>query len=164
MAARPIVDQAAAQFNGMLFSNGGADGIRNMIRMARLHTGRNRILWAYRSHHGNPGATLVAIGDWSRIPNEYARGHRHFLGPALAASSSGRPDSNRTPDARFATSSTWSRARLPPRSRPCYSSRYRALLAFLFPARGSGGGGGPCDKCRVVLIPDEVIAGFDRQQ
>ena len=149
----------------MLFTNGGSDGIRNMIRMARLHTGRIRVLWAYRSHHGNPGATLEAIGDWSRIPNEYARGHRHFLGPALAASSSGRPDSNRTPDARCATSSTWFRARLPP------LDRGRATRVDTGHCRHScfrpgdlAGVRAPCDKYRIVLIPDEVIAGFDRQQ
>ena len=51
--------------------------------MARLHTGRDKVLSTYRSYHGNTGAAIVATGDWRRIPNEFARGHVHFFGPYL---------------------------------------------------------------------------------
>ena len=51
--------------------------------MARLHTGRDKVLSTYRSYHGNTGAAIVATGDWRRMPNEYARGHVHFFGPYL---------------------------------------------------------------------------------
>ncbi len=67
----------------MFFTNGGADANENAIRMARLHTGRDKILSTYRSYHGNTGAAIVATGDWRRIPNEFARGHVHFFGPYL---------------------------------------------------------------------------------
>jgi taurine--2-oxoglutarate transaminase len=49
--------------------------------MARLTTGRDKILSTYRSYHGNTGAAIVATGDWRRMPNEFARGHVHFFGP-----------------------------------------------------------------------------------
>jgi taurine--2-oxoglutarate transaminase len=49
--------------------------------MARLHTGRAKVLSAYRSYHGNTGAAIAATGDWRRVPNEFARGHVHFFGP-----------------------------------------------------------------------------------
>src|SRR5690606_38762691 len=51
--------------------------------MARLYTGREKILSAYRSYHGNTGAAIVATGDPRRVPNEYATGHVHFFNPYL---------------------------------------------------------------------------------
>ena len=51
--------------------------------MARLVTGRDKVLSTYRSYHGNTGAAVVATGDWRRVPNEFARGHAHFFGPFL---------------------------------------------------------------------------------
>jgi taurine---2-oxoglutarate transaminase len=82
-AAKRIVDRAPAGFNRVFFTNGGADANENAIRMARLHTGRDKILSTYRSYHGNTGAAIVSTGDWRRVPNEFARGHVHFFGPYL---------------------------------------------------------------------------------
>ncbi|MEO5743927.1 MAG: aminotransferase class III-fold pyridoxal phosphate-dependent enzyme, partial [Terracoccus sp.] len=82
-AAKRIVDRAPEGFNKVFFTNGGADANENAIRMARLHTGRDKVLSTYRSYHGNTGAAVVATGDWRRVPNEFARGHVHFFGPYL---------------------------------------------------------------------------------
>ncbi|MDQ0576984.1 aspartate aminotransferase family protein [Agromyces albus] len=82
-AAKRIVSHAPSGFHKVFFTNGGADANENAIRMARLHTGRDKILSTYRSYHGNTGAAVVATGDWRRIPNEFARGHVHFFGPYL---------------------------------------------------------------------------------
>lgn len=65
----------------VFFTNGGADANENAIRMARLVTGRDKVISRYRSYHGNTGAAIVATGDWRRVPNEYARGHVHTFGP-----------------------------------------------------------------------------------
>lgn len=80
-AAEAIAGLAPAGFEKVFFTNGGADANENAIRMVRLHTGRDKILSRYRSYHGNTGAAIVATGDWRRLPNEYARGHVHFFGP-----------------------------------------------------------------------------------
>lgn len=82
-AAKRIIGHAPSGFHKVFFTNGGADGNENAIRMARLHTGRDKILSTYRSYHGNTGAAIVSTGDWRRIPNEFARGHVHFFGPYL---------------------------------------------------------------------------------
>src|SRR5690606_33964002 len=82
-AAKRIVERAPDGFNKVFFTNGGADAIENAIRMARLHTGRDKVFTTYRSYHGNTGSAIVATGDWRRQPNEYARGHVHFFGPFL---------------------------------------------------------------------------------
>jgi taurine--2-oxoglutarate transaminase len=80
-AAARIVDVAPEGFHKVFFTNGGADANENAVRMARLFTGRDKVLSTYRSYHGNTGAAVVATGDWRRVPNEYARGHVHFFGP-----------------------------------------------------------------------------------
>ena len=82
-AAKRIVERAPSGFNKVFFTNGGADANENAIRMARLHTGRDKVLSTYRSYHGNTGAAVVATGDWRRVPNEFARAHVHFFGPYL---------------------------------------------------------------------------------
>jgi taurine---2-oxoglutarate transaminase len=80
-AAKRILAKAGGHFGKVFFTNGGADANENAIRMARLTTGRDKVLSTYRSYHGNTGAAVVATGDWRRVPNEFARGHVHFFGP-----------------------------------------------------------------------------------
>ena len=82
-AAKRIVARAPEGFEKVFFTNGGADANENAIRMARLFTGRDKVLSTYRSYHGNTGAAIVSTGDWRRQPNEFARGHVHFFGPYL---------------------------------------------------------------------------------
>ena len=82
-AAERILSKAPNSFSKVFFTNGGADAIENAIRMARLHTKRDKVVSFYRSYHGNTGAAIVATGDWRRQPNEYATGHVHCFGPYL---------------------------------------------------------------------------------
>jgi taurine--2-oxoglutarate transaminase len=80
-AAKRILERAGSSFGKVFFTNGGADANENAIRMARLTTGRDKVLSTYRSYHGNTGAAVAATGDWRRVPNEFSRGHVHFFGP-----------------------------------------------------------------------------------
>jgi taurine--2-oxoglutarate transaminase len=80
-AAQKILEHAGHPFERVFFTNGGADAVENAIRLARLVTGKDKVLSTYRSYHGNTGAAVVATGDWRRQPNEYATGHVHFWGP-----------------------------------------------------------------------------------
>jgi taurine--2-oxoglutarate transaminase len=80
-AAERIVGLAGKKFSKVFFTNGGADGNENAIRMARLHTNRHKILSFYRSYHGNTSSAIAATGDPRRWPNEFAFGHVHFFGP-----------------------------------------------------------------------------------
>jgi taurine--2-oxoglutarate transaminase len=82
-AAKRILSKAGPSFGKVFFTNGGADANENAMRMARITTGRDKILTHYRSYHGNTGAAVVATGDWRRVPNEFSRGHVHFFGPFL---------------------------------------------------------------------------------
>lgn len=82
-AAGKILQHAPSSFGKVFFTNAGADANENAMRLARLYTGRDKIISRYRSYHGNTGASIVATGDWRRFENEYARGHVHVFSPYL---------------------------------------------------------------------------------
>jgi taurine--2-oxoglutarate transaminase len=53
------------------FTNGGAEANENAIRIARLVTGRHKILARYRSYHGGTAGALTLTGDprrWASQP------------------------------------------------------------------------------------------------
>ncbi|MEU4562618.1 aspartate aminotransferase family protein [Actinoplanes sp. NPDC023936] len=81
-AARMIAEVAPDGLNKVFFTNGGAEANENAIRMARLHTGRHKVLSTYRSYHGSTATAITATGDPRRWPNEpVAIGVVHFWGP-----------------------------------------------------------------------------------
>jgi taurine---2-oxoglutarate transaminase len=81
-AARMIADRAPGDLNMVFFTNGGAEAAENAIRLARIHTGRHKIMTAYRSYHGATGAAIALTGDPRRWANETGvSGIVHFWGP-----------------------------------------------------------------------------------
>lgn len=52
------------------FTLGGAEANENAIRAARLFTGRQKILSRYRSYHGGTNLTMQLTGDPRRWPSE----------------------------------------------------------------------------------------------
>ena len=54
-AARLIAELAPGDLDMVFFTNGGAEATENAMRMARLHTGRHKVLTTYRSYHGGDG-------------------------------------------------------------------------------------------------------------
>ncbi len=81
-AARLISELAPPAHEKVFFTNGGADAMENAVRMARLHTGRQKLLSAYRSYHGNTTTAVTLTGDPRRWPNETGvAGIVHFFGP-----------------------------------------------------------------------------------
>jgi len=50
------------------FTNGGSDAIENAIKLARLYTGRQKIISKYRSYHGATYGAISAGGDPRRTP------------------------------------------------------------------------------------------------
>ncbi|WP_223115461.1 aspartate aminotransferase family protein [Luteimonas suaedae] len=82
-AASLIAEAAPDGLDKVFFTSGGAEAIENTVRMARLHTGRHKVLSAYRSYHGATAAAIAATGDPRRWPSEphAAPGFVHFWGP-----------------------------------------------------------------------------------
>lgn len=54
----------------VFFTNGGAEATENAVRMARLHTGRFKVLGHYRSYHGGTAGAITLTGDPRRWPSE----------------------------------------------------------------------------------------------
>jgi taurine--2-oxoglutarate transaminase len=52
------------------FTNGGTDAIENAMKMARMYTGRQKILTRYKSYHGATFGAMTAGGDPRRLANE----------------------------------------------------------------------------------------------
>ena len=83
-AARLICELAPADLNRIFFTNGGAEATENAMRMAKLHTGRHKVLAAYRSYHGATAGAISMTGDPRRWGAEPAMpGIVHYWGPYL---------------------------------------------------------------------------------
>ena len=83
-AARLIAELAPDGLDRVFFTNGGAEANENAIRMARLHTGRHKVLATYRSYHGATNGAITLTGDPRRWPSEPGMpGTVHFWGPYL---------------------------------------------------------------------------------
>jgi taurine--2-oxoglutarate transaminase len=81
-AARLIAELAPGDLSHVFFTNGGTEANEHAIRMARLATGRHKILAAYRSYHGATTGSITLTGDPRRWPNEPAMpGVVRFFGP-----------------------------------------------------------------------------------
>ena len=81
-AAELIVERAPEGLNHIFFTNGGAEAVENAVRMARLHTGRHKVLARYRSYHGGTQTAVTVTGDPRRREyDEWASGVVHFFGP-----------------------------------------------------------------------------------
>ena len=94
-AARLIVEVAPEGLGHVLFTTGGTEAIEHAVRMARLYTGRPKVLAAYRSYHGSTAASIHLTGDPRRWASDTgAAGAVHFFGPFLYRSAFG----SRTPE------------------------------------------------------------------
>jgi len=83
-AARLIAEVTPGDLNQVFFTNAGAEAIEYAVRMARLHTGRYKVLSAFRSYHGGSTLAVNITGDPRRWPNDNnASGAVHFFAPYL---------------------------------------------------------------------------------
>ena len=81
-AARLITELAPGDLNMVFFTNGGAEAAEYATRIAKLHTGRHKILTTYRSYHGSTAGAIALTGDPRRWANETgASGAVKFWGP-----------------------------------------------------------------------------------
>lgn len=162
-AAKRIVALAPEGFSKVFFTNAGADANENAIRMARLYTGRDKVLSAYRSYHGNTGSAIAATGDWRRVPNEYSRGHVHFFNPYLY-----RSEFSATSEADECERALTHLRRIiecegPGAIAAILLESIPGTAGILVPPSGyMQGVRALADEFGIVLILDEVMAGFGR--
>ena len=80
--AKSIVDRLPDCFGKIFFTNGGADANENAIKIARMYTGRFKVMSQYRSYHGS----TFGAGNLTGEPRHFALepaipGFIHFRGP-----------------------------------------------------------------------------------
>jgi taurine--2-oxoglutarate transaminase len=163
LAAERILEVAGEPFTKVFFTNGGADANENAIRLARLVTGRDKVLSAYRSYHGNTGAAIAATGDWRRVPNEYARGHVHFWGPFPYRSEFWSTSPEQEAERALHALERLVEAEGPGTIAALLVETVPGTAGVIVPPPGwLAGLRALCDRWGIVLILDEVMAGFGR--
>ncbi|GGE60559.1 aspartate aminotransferase family protein [Nesterenkonia cremea] len=166
-AARLITELLPADINHVFFTGGGADANEHAVRMARLHTGRRKVFSAYRSYHGGSQLAVNITGDPRRIPNDDDAGVVHFL-PAYHYRSYFGPQ-----DESWSEKEEGERALQHLRDMVVLEGPGQVAAIILEAIPGTAGIYLPpegymqgirelCDEFGIVLIMDEVMAGFGR--
>lgn len=163
-AARLIAERAPGDLDMVFFTNGGADANEHAVRMARIHTGRPKVLTAYRSYHGATSGAIMMTGDPRRWASEPGTpGYIHFWGPYTYRSAFHAAD-----DAQECE-----RALQHLRDVIMVEGAHTIAAIVLESVVGTNGILVPppgylagvrriCDEAGIVLIADEVMAGFGR--
>ncbi|MBB5121426.1 hypothetical protein AF335_13805 [Streptomyces eurocidicus] len=163
-AARLIAGRTPGDLDKIFFTNGGAEAVENAVRMARLHTGRAKVLSAYRSYHGATAAAINLTGDPRRWPSDTASaGVVHFWAPFLYRS----PFHAETEEQECA------RALRHLEDTIAFEGPQTIAAIILETVPGTAGIMVPpagylagvreiCDRHGIVFVLDEVMAGFGR--
>lgn len=163
-AARLIAELAPGMLNRVFFTNGGAEAVENALRMARLHTGRQKVLAAYRSYHGATAGAIAVTGDPRRWPSEPAvPGVVHYWGPYLYRSAFHAS----TPEEESARALQHLRDLIMVEGAHTIAAILLETIVgtngILVPPPGYlAGVRDICDEFGIVFIADEVMAGFGR--
>jgi taurine--2-oxoglutarate transaminase len=67
---RMLADLTPGDLNHFFFTLGGAEANENAIRIARMVSGRQKIMVRYRSYHGSTAGAMTLTGDPRRWANE----------------------------------------------------------------------------------------------
>ena len=145
--------------NKVFFTLGGAEAIENAIKIARHHTGRYKLLARYRSYHGATFGAMTLTGDYRRWANE----------PGLVGV------------VRYPDTHRWGEAEPRPVEESLqgledvirYEGAHTIAAIFLETIVGTNGILIPpdgylkgvrelCDRYDILMVADEVMAGFGR--
>jgi taurine--2-oxoglutarate transaminase len=164
-AARLIAERAPGDLDKVFFTNGGAEATENAVRMARLHTGRHKVFTAYRSYHGSTHAAIAFTGDPRRWPSEptVAPGVVHFIGPYQYRSSFYATNEQEECERALAHLEQMLMFEGPQTVAAIMLETVVGTNGILVPPAGYLNGVRElCDRHGIVMICDEVMAGFGR--
>lgn len=148
----------------VFFTNGGADANENAIKMARMFTGRNKVFSRYRSYHGSTFGAGNLTGEPRRYPLEPGiPGFVKFFDPYIYR----EPIQFESPE----KAAAYYVAKL--REQIIYEGSNNVAAIVLETVTGSNGVIIPpdgylqgvrkiCDDYGIMMICDEVMAGFCR--
>jgi taurine--2-oxoglutarate transaminase len=163
-AARLVAERTPGDLNRVFFTNGGADAVEHAVRMARLHTGRYKVLSRYRSYHGGTDTAINLTGDPRRYPNDYASsGVVHFNGPFLYRSSFHAENEQQESERALDYLERLIQHEGPASFAAIILESVPGTAGIMVPPPGYMAGVREiCDRYGIVMIADEVMAGFGR--
>ncbi len=161
--ARMLAEVTPGELTMSFFTNGGAEANENAIKLARWYTGRHKVIARYRSYHGAPAGAITLTGDPRRWPAEPGiPGVVRMLDPYTYRCPAGHPD-----PCPVCTGAPHLEEILQ------YEGPNTVAAVILETVTGTNGIIVPpdgylqsirevCDRHGIVLIFDEVMAGFGR--
>ncbi len=161
--ARLLAEVTPGDLTMSFFTNGGAEANENAIKLARWFTGRDKIVARYRSYHGATAGAISATGDPRRWPAEPGvPGIVRLLDPYTYRCPAGHPD-----PCPVCTGAPHLEEVLQ------YEGPQNVAAVILETVTGTNGVIPPppgylqsvrevCDRHGILLILDEVMAGFGR--
>jgi taurine--2-oxoglutarate transaminase len=156
---RKLAELFPGEIAKSFFTLGGAEANENAVRIAKLYSGRQKILARYRSYHGSTSAMMQLTGDPRRWPNEPGLvGVVHVLDPYHGP---GRP----VDDAERALAYLEETIQLegPGTIAAFILETVTGTNGILIPPEGYLEGVRElCDRFGILMIADEVMAGFGR--
>ena len=163
-AARLITERAPDAFTHVFFTNGGTEAVEHAVRMARLHTGRPKVLARYRSYHGGTTLSVNLTGDPRRWPNDTgSAGVVHFFGPFLYRSEFHAENEAQECERALAHLEQTIRFEGPSTIAAVLLESIPGTAGIMIPPPGYLSGVREiCDRYGIVYIADEVMAGFGR--
>jgi taurine---2-oxoglutarate transaminase len=145
--------------NTFFFTLGGAEANENALRIARMFTGRQKVMARYRSYHGATAGAIAATGDPRRWANEPAvPGVVRVLDPQRYPSGESEPL-----EAHLAYLDEVINYEGPHTIAAFILETVVGTNGILIPPDGYLQGVRElCDRYGILLIADEVMAGFGR--
>lgn len=162
--AKMIIELMPDNMGKVFFTNGGADANENAVKMARMYTGRQKVFSRYRSYHGSTFGAGNLTGEPRRYPLEPGiPGFVKFFDPYLYR----EPLHFESEEA----ASAYYVAKL--HEQVIYEGADNVAAIVLETITGSNGVILPpkgylqgvrkiCDEFGIMMICDEVMAGFGR--
>jgi taurine--2-oxoglutarate transaminase len=163
-AARLIASHTPGDLDRVFFTNGGADANEHAIRMARLHTGRHKVLSRYRSYHGGTHLAINVTGDPRRWSSDNgSTGTVHFFGPYLYRSAFSATTQEQECARALEHLEQIVMLEGPQTIAAIVLESIPGTAGVMIPPPGYLTGVREiCDRNGIVLITDEVMAGFGR--
>ncbi len=164
LLAKKIIDLLPEEFGKVFFTNAGAEANENAIKIARMYTGRNKVLSRYRSYHGSSFGAGNLTGEPRRFALEPGiPGFLKFFDPYIYR------ESIEFESEEAATDYYLSKLR----EQIIYEGSDSIAAIIVETVTGSNGVIIPpknylpglrqiCDDYGILLICDEVMAGFGR--
>ena len=162
--ARKIIELMPDNMGKVFFTNGGADANENAVKIARMFTGRPKVLSRYRSYHGSTFGAGSLTGEPRRQPLEPGvPGFVKFFDPYVYR--------DNLPFETEEEASAFYVKRL--REQVIYEGAENIAAIVMETITGSNGVIIPpkgylpgvrkiCDEFGIMMICDEVMAGFGR--